>query len=536
MGTTPSRALVSFLVVLLAARASAGVVDGVVVDALKQKPVRGAQVTLTSSDDGARHVTTTDPDGRFRLAALPAARYRVSASKRGYLDFRGKPGEPGPAVVEVRDGGDTGDLQIPLRLPGAISGEVTDEQGAGFVGAQVKARRVSEIEGAARFTWTAKAVVDDEGRFRVFGLPPGRYVLEAAPPPTPRQGEIIVQPALDDPGGDRLDDAYLPVFYANAPDPSQAAPIELGPGEQRIGVHIRLRPRRALRLSGRIANTRSAPRIDLIRIGFESAAEYVDPDRLSPDAEFVFRGLTPGAYVLVAQEGRGATWRGAVEKITLTDSPVEEFDVRLRPATPVTGLLQEVTASREERPDSVWVSLAPVDMPGDLRLSARMDRRQRFVIDRALAGRYVVEAHGYSSKSASLYYLREVRLDGRRAEGHTITVEAGAEAHFLTIALGKAPTLSGTVPGAPDLSVVVAWLETREGPAKLVSIDPEGRFLFDGLEPSEGRVLAISGFSPDEHGGPEFWRKAWTRGAKVQLEDAGEAQAIVGTVPAESLR
>ena len=43
-----------------------------------------------------------------------------------------------------------------------------------------------------------------------------------------------------------MSDAYLPIYYPNSPDPTLAAPLDLGPGEQRGGVYIRLEPRRAL--------------------------------------------------------------------------------------------------------------------------------------------------------------------------------------------------------------------------------------------------------------------------------------------------
>ena len=55
------------LALCLAVPAAAAVVDGVVLDQLKQEPLRRAIVTLVSQDGGGRYVTASDPEGRFRL-------------------------------------------------------------------------------------------------------------------------------------------------------------------------------------------------------------------------------------------------------------------------------------------------------------------------------------------------------------------------------------------------------------------------------------------------------------------------------------
>lgn len=514
----------------------AGEVAGLVLDERKQEPVARATATLVSQQGGGRYVTTTDPDGRFLFRGLPPGRYSLRVSRRGFLDFEGLPGQLGPAAVAVGEG-DAGskELRVLLRLPGAIEGEVVDEDGAPFVEARVRARRVSEVGGETRYTWREEAEVDDEGRFRVFGLPPGRYVVEAAPPPQQPLGESVLQPALDDPDGERLDDAYLPTYYPNAVDPSQAVSVRVGRGEERSGLYIRLVPRRALRLTGSLTGYDGPPRVDLIRIGYGGAVEYLEPSRLSADAGFEFRGLSTGQYVLAAQSGQGAAWVGAAEKLSLTDSHVLDYEVRLRPAIPIFGRVL-VAGGGETRPDTAWTTLAPVGMPGDLRLTARASEYGRFSVDRALPGIYRVESEGYSSTDGRRYYLREVRFDGRKLDDHQATVQEGVDAHQLEVELGQAPTLSGRVVGEPKGATVVAWLAERDGPAETVPLEAERSFYFDGLKPGEGRALALDGFNPDEHGGAEFWNRVWNRGVRITLEDAGEHEALVNLAAAESLR
>src|SRR2546423_9305178 len=45
--------------------------------------ISGARVTVTSSG-GASHATTTDSDGRFAFASLPASEYELRASADGF--------------------------------------------------------------------------------------------------------------------------------------------------------------------------------------------------------------------------------------------------------------------------------------------------------------------------------------------------------------------------------------------------------------------------------------------------------------------
>ena len=60
-------------------------IAGVVVDALSGEPVNGATVTISAVASVEQTQTLlTSFDGRFRFSGLPSAKYRLSASRRGY--------------------------------------------------------------------------------------------------------------------------------------------------------------------------------------------------------------------------------------------------------------------------------------------------------------------------------------------------------------------------------------------------------------------------------------------------------------------
>ena len=83
-------------------------------------------------------------------------------------------------------------------------------------------RKLTGVQGApAPFSGT-----DDRGDFRIFGLMPGEYVVQA----TMRSLGAPVAGTNDSSEG------YSPTFYPGALTPEQAQPISLGVGEG--GAHV----------------------------------------------------------------------------------------------------------------------------------------------------------------------------------------------------------------------------------------------------------------------------------------------------------
>src|SRR5262245_60169626 len=66
--------------------AGTGVIRGRVVAADTGRPLRRVRVTITATElGGVPRNVSTDADGRYEMTELPAARFRVAASRSGYL-------------------------------------------------------------------------------------------------------------------------------------------------------------------------------------------------------------------------------------------------------------------------------------------------------------------------------------------------------------------------------------------------------------------------------------------------------------------
>jgi len=109
--------------------------------------------------------TTTDADGQFRLAHVPAGRYTLTARASGAPPLHRRD-------LEVAEGGtlDVGSLELPRG--GFIFGNVIGVSGEPSVGARVTAVGSGRME---------QAVTDATGAFRLPPLPEGDYELRAVP-------------------------------------------------------------------------------------------------------------------------------------------------------------------------------------------------------------------------------------------------------------------------------------------------------------------------------------------------------------------
>ena len=68
-----------------------GTVEGQIRDTSdKQNPIEGVQVKIVDAD-GTEYKATTDANGDYVRAGIPAGRYLVSIHKEGYGDRVGKP-------------------------------------------------------------------------------------------------------------------------------------------------------------------------------------------------------------------------------------------------------------------------------------------------------------------------------------------------------------------------------------------------------------------------------------------------------------
>jgi len=195
-----------FLIALLAGALRAAVIQGTVVENQTGHPVARANVVLepVAGFSGPRKATRTNLSGFFSFTALPAGAYVLTASRTGFatIQYGQKQWKSAGTPIPVAE---NDSYTVSLRLPrfGAIVGTVLDENDVGLPDFPVLAYRNTrppQVAGSAR--------ADERGIFRIFGLPPGSYLVRSA--------------------AKQYDDAtYLPTFAKETLTLEQAFPFQV---------------------------------------------------------------------------------------------------------------------------------------------------------------------------------------------------------------------------------------------------------------------------------------------------------------------
>ena len=264
------------------------------------RPLRLARVAILEGSTGRSVAETTDVDGRYEFATVPAGTYTVTARKAGFtlMEFgQRRPSDSGKRL-RVADSETLERIDFVLPTASAMTGRVVDENGDAIEGAAVSLYTMTFVNGRRRLIASgAGRRTDDLGRFRLFNVDPGAYVIAAAAATN---------------GTHRLP-GYAPAYFPGTPSLADAQVVAVKTGEDLFGLDLRLGPGHASKVSGTVQDAAGQPLegtvvLDTSRRSGAIAAPAARV-RPQPDGRFEFLNVVPGDYVLQAS-GRS---RGGIE-------------------------------------------------------------------------------------------------------------------------------------------------------------------------------------------------------------------------------
>ena len=240
-------------------------------------PIQGAVIVLVTAPlmeshssgrdlEGARidgRTATTDASGGFSFTGVAPGAYRLIVSpafhQGRYLPSghgASRPNDPGRAFT-VRAGEDIRDLTLTLPAGVAIEGRVMDEAGEPLSRMNVIAARVMAGSDVAQRVGHEPATTDDLGRYRIYGLEPGEYVVavEGRSVPVTR----AQQPGVRVPLSEQELMAFLTTFHPSALVEPAAQRIQLAPGRDAVGIDIAAVRARRFRVSGVVLDSQGVP-------------------------------------------------------------------------------------------------------------------------------------------------------------------------------------------------------------------------------------------------------------------------------------
>jgi hypothetical protein len=272
---------------LAAASLPGATIRGVVLENLTGHPLMRTVVAITpvAGGSGTSLSTRTNRYGAFEFPPLPAGSYLVSAARPGFAPthYGQKEWRSAGVPIVLSDTDDTF-LNIRMKRFGAISGTVVDENEVGLPEVTVVAYRNTrppELIG--------KAITDDRGIYRIFGLEPGAYLVRS----TAKDFSNFA-------GGAKagvVDDGYVPTFFRQTGRVDEAVPVEVRLDEQSDFTNIKAEPGRLLLIGGTIfaGNYLDAPPTTVMLVS------DMGRESVTTTNDFRFNPVAPGQYELFAE-------------------------------------------------------------------------------------------------------------------------------------------------------------------------------------------------------------------------------------------
>jgi hypothetical protein len=549
----PLKFLAVSIVLAMAASASAqapaqpkkpepGTIEGTVVRAATNEPLRRARVTLRRAEGRSelQVAATTDAAGKFILRGVEPGRYRLVVERIGFVrqEFgQRNPGRPG-SILTLSEGQTLRDLTFRMIPWATITGRVFDEDGEPLPWVQVQVLRSVYARGRREFVPAGGFNTNDLGEYRIFGLAPGRYVLSATV-----SGFMRGTPATRG-AENQQDEAYTPTYYPGTTDPDAAELVELRAGEELRQFDFRFIPVRAVRVRGRVTSAVDVPsgrniQVSLLprgpgRRGFRGDNST---GANGPEGDFELRGVVPGAYYLMAllfHEGKNYSARTQVD---VGGADLEGMNLTIGPGVELTGVLQVEGFKLGER--EVSVGLSPREefaMFGGGGGSGRVNADGSFLIPNAPEGTFDVFVARLDENS----YLKSARLGAQDVLESGITIYRGKMAGRLEVVVsGAGARVEGVVLNEDNLPVsgatVVAVPDPRRRARalwyKVATTDQFGRFALKGLAPGDYKLFAWEEIEQGIYQDPDFIRPLERRGFEIRLGEGESRTAELKVIP-----
>ena len=504
-------------------------------------PVRRAQVRAMSMEGRGGGVTSTDAEGNYEIKELPAGRYNLMASKGGFVQGnygQRRPGEPG-TPIDLSDGQTADKVNVVLSRGGVISGKVVDDGGEPVSGTMVAAVRYQFVAGTRRLVpgggEGSTDRTDDQGSFRLFGLPPGDYYVSAN-----NRNSMMVMPGVNNTEAE----GFAPTYFPGTPNIAEATRVTVRAGQEMSGANFALIIARMARVRGRALNSRGEP--------VASAMLMLTPDEpmvmsmsfnnamVAGDGTFQFANVPPGRYNLqVRPNGMpGANSEFATMKVTVGNDDIDNLIVTTSVGATARGVVMTDDGSVPTfRADQVMIFPQPAE-PGTMTMGGPGQNRVNddFTFElTGLSDRRLIRANINGQMPS--WYLKAVMLDGEDITDGGVEFTPGRSYDGLQIIFSRQTTdLSGIVSddrGKPVLdATVVIFPANRElwtyssRYVRTARPDTNGKYSLRSMPPSDDYlIIAVQNLEQGQGSDPEFLSRAAEDAKRLSLNE-GETKAV----------
>ncbi len=485
------------------------VVAGRVVTAADGSPLKSARVSLTpehsDSEKQQMFAATTDSDGRFLIKDVAPGRYRFFATRPGFVNqqYQARGNDDG-AVLSLKPGDRVGDVLFRMIVSGVITGRVTNEDGEGVVRVEIIALRKpgeDEME-EGRFAFFRKselravssAQTDDRGQYRIFGLKPGDYYIEATD---------SYEPDWNAPGDEGymaheiLGSDYAPVYYPGVAQASQATVVSVKAGDE-VQADVFMQRIKTVEIAGHVIGRGEPVKNASVIIFPRAMDDFVVPRQDTTDEKgaFKLKGIPPGSYVIAVYKGAdegGSYGPGGQQKLEVSGENIDSLIISFGAGASFQGRVTAAGAGPPEL-DRIRIILFGADQDGAFFAGGQVKKDGTFELKSVSDGDYAIMLEGLERN----WYVKSVRLGADELIDKGLQLEAGGTGGRLDVVVSSASAqLEGSVSGH-DGAIIGAHVRVAPEPEtpynrfrlRVVTTDQSGHFSVTGLAPGTYRLLA----------------------------------------------
>jgi hypothetical protein len=531
----------------------AGRIVGRVVAADNGRPVKRARVFASAAELPGGRGMLTDDSGVFDLTELPAGRYTLTVSKSGFVALsygQRRPLQAG-TPLQLADGQQMKGIEFQLPRGSVISGHVLDEDGDAMPGVMVRVMRYQYLQGEKRLTPAGNGQTDDKGLYRVWGLMPGEYYVNAIArgggggfggPGGPggfagggRGGRG------GGPGGgaggapDPEQVNYAPTYYPGVPSMSEAKPITVGLSQEVLDISFGMQLVRVSRISGVVSNPDGTPvtsgNINLMADAGGARANAMGMNlggRIQWDGAFTINNVAPGRYILRARGDDSETPQFAAQPISVNGGDLSGVTVVLSPGATISGTVSFLPGGSPAPDYTQFRITAPSTDQSDFgpQSNARVDKDGHFTISGVSAGAHLIRP----SNGSRSWLLQSVTIGGRDVTDTPFQLRSGENLANVTLVFtDKQSEINGTLTTdngtpAPEFTVLAFPADAtlwRPQSRHIMTARPDqtGQYRIRGLPPGEYYLATVDPSQQGEWFEPAYLDEHRADAARVVLSE-----------------
>lgn len=275
-----------------------------------EKAFTKAMVSVMKGGNSSLSSLTT-LDGAFSLDKVPPGTYWVVAQLAGYLSplsqlsvlERVKAGDDALKAVQstaekiVVQPNQSAHVDVRIERGASVSGAIRYDDGSPAPGVTPMLMKLDK-DGKWKelgVVSTLPANTDDHGRYRIYGLLPGKYAVKATLPTIQAASGLGAMPSIHSSMGD-----MLIVYSGGALHKKDVKPVEVGPGEEVDGVDIIFPIDNLHAIAGSVVAKFDQHLVDAGWVSLEDAdtKEQIRGTAIEQDGSFRLNYVLDGQYIL----------------------------------------------------------------------------------------------------------------------------------------------------------------------------------------------------------------------------------------------